>query len=375
MLATRIADLRNGATRLTKEAMDKTAVLDQLGKALGNMDPYARNALIGGGLGALAGGVSSYMSDDDDRRPLRSALMGGLAGGALGLGAAAVSGANKGFRQFRDPKTGKMYEMRPDAKPEDIDAASAKMRHFSPGSDPLETAGRATADTAMLPGVGAGLAGAGVTAATLANQRKNYIRDLDLPKLVDGKITNPADVIGQRTITHYNPRIFDPTRLDRRGNVIPQHPSVYDIHHTFEDITRPTAGNTFFHGMSAKNRAIAEELLKTKANVAVRDSLAHRLTNTTGARVHDAAAGWLNRQLNRVLPSGRQLPSTVDTSNMFDRHVVEGTKRSRIGTGGKYGAVVAGSALADIAARKLWNSVKNHAGYDSALDRIATPVK
>lgn len=60
---------------------------------LGKQDPMARDALIGGGVGALAGGVGGLglgYADRKRRNPLTTALTGALSGGALGAGGAAL---------------------------------------------------------------------------------------------------------------------------------------------------------------------------------------------------------------------------------------------------------------------------------------------
>lgn len=76
---------------LNKQALDIPAPLQQLGRSI--QSAYQSNpqlwqgALVGGGLGAAAGGLSSAFSGREERKyPLRNALTGAMAGGALGLG-------------------------------------------------------------------------------------------------------------------------------------------------------------------------------------------------------------------------------------------------------------------------------------------------
>lgn len=91
-LAGRRSAVRAGErTWAEKRADGASDVLSGLGKAV-TSNPVLGKALIGGGLGALAGGASHYLGGDEGdprakrRGVLSSALTGGLAGAALGGG-------------------------------------------------------------------------------------------------------------------------------------------------------------------------------------------------------------------------------------------------------------------------------------------------
>lgn len=116
-LAKRSVAIRHGAPRMTKEALDRTAVLQQAtglhkegglgsfvaGSAIGktlrhsgalqsatdyfkNMNPVHQKALLGAGVGGVLGYGSSFLQDKEKRHSGSSALTGALAGGAAGLG-------------------------------------------------------------------------------------------------------------------------------------------------------------------------------------------------------------------------------------------------------------------------------------------------
>jgi len=124
-LAERSVALRNGAPRLEKQAMEKTALLQQVGDWFKNLSPLQQKALIGGAGGAAVGLGSGLLRDKEERRPLGSTLTGALAGTAAGLGygmatsPAAVSPPAAGAKpelpegQFYHPKTGKPLALKP----------------------------------------------------------------------------------------------------------------------------------------------------------------------------------------------------------------------------------------------------------------------
>lgn len=105
-LAERAAKVRTeGHTWAEKQALGLSDVMTSVGNVA--KDPIVGKALLGGGIGALAGGASHYMGDQDGtpeskrKGMLGSALTGALAGGALGGGVGAVqkywpAGAPKG---------------------------------------------------------------------------------------------------------------------------------------------------------------------------------------------------------------------------------------------------------------------------------------
>jgi hypothetical protein len=92
VLSKRSVDIRSlGAPRLSRTYFDKTALFGELGqniaKGWGELDPAAKDALIGAGIGAGVGGIASGFEDDEDERStFGSMLRGGLAGGAVGGG-------------------------------------------------------------------------------------------------------------------------------------------------------------------------------------------------------------------------------------------------------------------------------------------------
>lgn len=85
-LAQRAAALHHGAPRMSKEAMDKTAFLQQLGEHWQGLDPAAKKALLGAGLGGALGLGTSLIGENENRKPWSSTLTGALAGGAIGGG-------------------------------------------------------------------------------------------------------------------------------------------------------------------------------------------------------------------------------------------------------------------------------------------------
>ena len=81
MLAKR-ATVTRKLTTMKKESIDLSSIGDTLS---GN--PMLQKALIGAGVGAGIGGVSSMFSPKEKRKPFSSILTGALAGGGLGVGA------------------------------------------------------------------------------------------------------------------------------------------------------------------------------------------------------------------------------------------------------------------------------------------------
>ena len=135
-LAERSVLVQHGAPRLTKEAMEKTAILGGLGDWWKGLTPTAQKGLMGAGLGAGLGLGSSYFKEKDERRPLSSALTGALAGGALGVGAGLASGNAPKITGEVDPAAlspgqvrhgGQVYDINPDVTPE-IAARIAKLQ-------------------------------------------------------------------------------------------------------------------------------------------------------------------------------------------------------------------------------------------------------
>lgn len=105
MLAKRAADLRTRPALTEKRAAGMGEFLRPLGDALGK-NPELGGALLGGGLGAVGGGlhasIANRQRDPADRKSvLGSALTGGLAGGALGGGAGL---AYRGLQHFAGPQ-------------------------------------------------------------------------------------------------------------------------------------------------------------------------------------------------------------------------------------------------------------------------------
>lgn len=90
-LAARFTALRNGCAPLAKEALDKTAILSEVGGALTNaLGSTAGTTLLGAGLGGLAGYGSAALGPNDEegnpRNRYSSALKGALLGGGIGMG-------------------------------------------------------------------------------------------------------------------------------------------------------------------------------------------------------------------------------------------------------------------------------------------------
>lgn len=104
LLALRATEIQHGVPRMTKQAMEKTAVLEQLGKIIQNLDPAAQKALLGTGIGAGIGLGSSLFREKGKRNPLRNMLTGGLAGGAIGGGLGLASGFKPKVSETASPK-------------------------------------------------------------------------------------------------------------------------------------------------------------------------------------------------------------------------------------------------------------------------------
>lgn len=117
----------------TDPTYEKTAfgkdTLSSIGSYFSGMNPHVRNALIGGGIGALgAGGTTAFRNlgraDEDKRSILGSALTGGLAGAAVGGGGSLMHQGYKnwkapspasGVKPMRFPHNGRMLEISPEA--------------------------------------------------------------------------------------------------------------------------------------------------------------------------------------------------------------------------------------------------------------------
>ena len=96
MLAKR-ATVTRKLTTMKKESIDFSSIGDTIS---GN--PMLQKALIGAGVGAGIGGVSSMFSPKEKRKPFSSILTGALAGGGLGVGAHYLG---KALPSISDPST------------------------------------------------------------------------------------------------------------------------------------------------------------------------------------------------------------------------------------------------------------------------------
>jgi hypothetical protein len=133
MLAKR-ATVTRRLVKMRKEAID----LSSVGGFLSD-NPALRTALIGTGIGAGIGGLTSMVSPKEDRKPFRSMLTGALAGGGLGLGAhylgKAIPGGGSGSKTF--VHGGRTYEL--DSKALAANPAAMKELNELMSSQPGET--------------------------------------------------------------------------------------------------------------------------------------------------------------------------------------------------------------------------------------------
>lgn len=127
-LAQRAVALQHGAPRLSKAAMDKTAFLQQIGERLKSLDPVAKKALLGAGVGGALGLGTSFLGDEEDRKPWSSALTGALAGGVMGggLGLAGKFGPSTAKPSVNEKVLGLIEKAKPDAA---SDIATSTLTH------------------------------------------------------------------------------------------------------------------------------------------------------------------------------------------------------------------------------------------------------
>ncbi len=127
-LAQRAVALQHGAPRLSKQAMDKTAVLQQLGEHWKNLDPAAQKALLGAGVGGALGLGTSFLGDEENRKPWSSALTGALAGGVMGggLGLASKFGPSTAKPSPHEKVLSLIEKAKPDAN---TNAAATAIAH------------------------------------------------------------------------------------------------------------------------------------------------------------------------------------------------------------------------------------------------------
>lgn len=139
-LAGRAADLRTRPyTAAEKRAVAASDVLGSLGRAAKD-HPMLGSALLGGALGAGAGGLSASVANADEpehrrRSVLGSALTGGLAGAGVGAGLSALRSGLSGLNirrhdaltpgAFTDPSTGRKMVISPEAIRADPDLPAA----------------------------------------------------------------------------------------------------------------------------------------------------------------------------------------------------------------------------------------------------------
>ena len=172
-LARRQVALAHGAPPIEKSIMEKTAVLQGLGKWWSGLDDITKKTIIGAGAGAGLGGASSLMKDKEDRNTGSSLFTGALAGGAIGAGLGTAqrfsngsSNSGKGSSlssgHFYHPDTGKKMQWSKDLDPELLKRVSEAQRG-SKGGDiidkGLETTGGAIAAVGKNYPVTAGTAG------------------------------------------------------------------------------------------------------------------------------------------------------------------------------------------------------------------------
>jgi len=189
MIAARSVALRYGAPRMTKEAMEKTAILQQLGKWYGGLSPVQQKMLLGAGGGAALGLGSQLLRDKEDRQYGHGALTGLMAGGALvgGLGVASKYWP----KSTPDPNAlpagqfefnGKVYKLKPGAKmptPEELNKLT-DLKSQSEGSSWLgniaESTGKGIWNQAVaenpITAATAGAIAAGKGAASSSSLRK-----------------------------------------------------------------------------------------------------------------------------------------------------------------------------------------------------------
>lgn len=127
---TKIAAERRTSPTYEKQAFWGQDTLSSIGSYFSGMNPHARNALIGGGVGAIgAGGATAFKNfgkEPGERKSiLGSALTGGLAGAAVGGGGSLIHEGLKGLQAPSKPDVagiapkrfqhrGQMYDASPE---------------------------------------------------------------------------------------------------------------------------------------------------------------------------------------------------------------------------------------------------------------------
>ena len=172
MLAKR-ATVTRKLTTMKKESIDLSSIGDTLS---GN--PMLQKALIGAGVGAGIGGVTSMFAPKEKRKSFRSVLTGALAGGGLGVGAHYLgktlpSGGGSGSSSFTHG--GRNYSLDPKA----LVTNPAAMRELNELMQPGPGEGVATA----IEGVVGGYAGkhpilASILGADIASQTAGTLAGL-----------------------------------------------------------------------------------------------------------------------------------------------------------------------------------------------------
>lgn len=158
-LAARAVELRQGAPAMDKQALEKTVLLEGLGRWYQGLSPAQQKLLIGGGAGAGLGLASSLLQNREDRHPVSSTITGGLAGGALGLGL--------GMAQQAGPNAPAPGKVSP------AESVLKKIEDLK-GRSQLGPVEQVLSDTVRSPavqvGAGLGLAGAGGAAAEIGSR-------------------------------------------------------------------------------------------------------------------------------------------------------------------------------------------------------------
>jgi hypothetical protein len=219
VLAKRAVAIERGGARMSKEALDKSAILSRIGDWYSGLSPLARKSLVSGGIGAGLGAgmglASSAFGDEEGKSsPGRSAITGALAGGATGLGVGMLSHYNP----WKKPDGAPPEQPSLKVKPETPLSATQKMMELNRTAT---EGGWGTAGAVGGTSAGIGAAGLGVkrmlTPNIQAHEAKNvdslrkgiqkYLSDASLQKSrgYDLKVLNYLSTLSQarlRDIAH-----------------------------------------------------------------------------------------------------------------------------------------------------------------------------